>query len=122
MYNSRTKPEVLAISCLLLIIAALWGAWFAQAPGLLPFWASSEADPENWSRPFRAKPERGSHVTVIANRTSFYTNNTNKWVESEIQAFGLGVQGVLPPAASIQGVSPGSDIGADNGVRSWARN
>jgi hypothetical protein len=37
MYNSRTKPEVLAISCLLLIIAALWGAWFVKAPGLSPF-------------------------------------------------------------------------------------
>lgn len=37
MYNIRTKPEILAISGVVFIIAALWAAWFAQTPGLLLF-------------------------------------------------------------------------------------
>ena len=37
MYNIRTKPEILAISGVVLIIAALWAVWFVQTPGLLPF-------------------------------------------------------------------------------------
>lgn len=37
MYNFRTRPEVIAISGVILIIAALWGAWFLQAPSLFVY-------------------------------------------------------------------------------------
>jgi hypothetical protein len=37
MYSFRTRPEVIAISGVILIIAALWGAWFMQAPGLFMY-------------------------------------------------------------------------------------
>jgi hypothetical protein len=37
MYGSRTRPEILAICGVILVIAALWGAWFVKTPGLMPF-------------------------------------------------------------------------------------
>jgi hypothetical protein len=37
MFNSRARPEILALSGIILVIAALWGAWFVKTPGLLPF-------------------------------------------------------------------------------------
>ena len=37
MYSFRTRPEVLAITFVLLVVTALWGAWFLQTPGLFVF-------------------------------------------------------------------------------------
>jgi hypothetical protein len=37
MYSFRTRPEVIAISGVILIIAALWGAWFMQTPSLFVY-------------------------------------------------------------------------------------
>ena len=36
MYDSRTTPEVVAIYSIILVIAALWGAWFLKT-SLSPF-------------------------------------------------------------------------------------
>ena len=37
MLYSRTRPEVIAILGIVLIVTALWGAWASKTPGLFPF-------------------------------------------------------------------------------------
>jgi len=37
MYSFRTRPEVIAISGIILIIAALWGAWAVHTPDLFVY-------------------------------------------------------------------------------------
>jgi hypothetical protein len=34
MFSSRMRPEVIAILGIVLIVAALWGAWAYQTPSL----------------------------------------------------------------------------------------
>ena len=37
MFYSRTRPEVVAILGAVLILTALWGAWYLDTPGIFLF-------------------------------------------------------------------------------------